>query len=236
MNARGLRRYVDDLLCGRRPRPFDADRFEAAQIRTAIELRAARTASGAPSEHFLTDLQRRLAARVPGARETPDPLNGPHATRRQVVVAASAAALAGGGGIVAGAATGHVFPDGHSRADRPSMQPSDGSWQVVAASADVPAGVMHPFDVGSVVGFVRRVNGQPEAISGVCTHQGCRLWFDRPLDQLRCPCHSTSFSPTGQVLGHLLRVAPDPLPRLEVRELGGSIEVFVAEKTPTEPA
>jgi cytochrome b6-f complex iron-sulfur subunit len=153
-----------------------------------------------------------------------------------VVVAASAAALAGGAGIVAGAATERVFLDDHSRADRPAMQPSDGSWQVVAASADVPAGVMHPFDVGSAVGFVRRVNGQPEAISEVCTHQGCRLWFDRPLDQLRCPCHSTSFSPTGQLLSHLLRIAPDPLPRLDVRERDGSIEVFVAEKPPTEPA
>jgi nitrite reductase/ring-hydroxylating ferredoxin subunit len=153
-----------------------------------------------------------------------------------VVVAASTAALAGGGGIVAGAATERVAPDGHSRADRPSMRPSDGSWQVVAASADVPAAVMHPFDVGSVVGFVRRVNGQPEAISGVCTHQGCRLWFDQPLDQLRCPCHTTSFSPTGQVLSHLLRIAPDPLPRLHVRERNGSIEVFVAQKPPTEPA
>jgi cytochrome b6-f complex iron-sulfur subunit len=236
MTARGLRRYVDDLLDGRRPRPFDADGFEAAQIRTAIELRAARTGSDAPSEHFPTDLQRRLAARVPGARETPDPLNGPHATRRQVVVAASTAALAGGAGIVAGAATERVAPDGHSHADRPSMRPSDGSWQVVAASADVPAAVMHPFDVGSVVGFVRRVNGQPEAISAVCTHQGCRLWFDQPLDQLRCPCHTTSFSPTGQVLSHLLPIAPDPLPRLDVRERNGSIEVFVAQEPPTEPA
>jgi Rieske Fe-S protein len=236
MNARGLRRYVDDLLNGRRPRPFDADGFEAAQIRTAIELRAARTASDAPSEHFLTNLHRRLAARIPGVHDTPDPLNGPHATRRQVVVAASAAALAGGAGVVAGAATERVTPDGHSRADRPWMQPSDGSWRVVAASADVPAGVMDPFDVGSVVGFVRRVNGRLEAISGVCTHQGCRLWFDQPLDQLRCPCHSTSFSPTGQVLSHLLPIAPEPLPRLEVRELDGSIEVFVADKPPTEPA
>jgi cytochrome b6-f complex iron-sulfur subunit len=236
MNPRGLRRYVDDLLDGRRPRPFDADRFESAQLRTAIELRAARTGSDAPSEHFLTDLQRRLAARMPGARKTPGRLSGPHATRRQVVVAASAAALAGGAGVVAGAATGRVAPDGHSRADGPSMQPSDGSWQVVAASADVPAAVMHPFDVGSVVGFVRRVNGQPEAISGVCTHQGCRLWFDQPLDQLRCPCHTTSFSPTGQVLSHLLRIAPDPLPRLDVRERNGSIEVFVAQKPPIEPA
>ena len=236
MNTRGLRRYVDDLLDGRRPRPFDADGFEAAQIRTAIGLRAARTASDAPREQFLTDLHRRLAARIPGVHDTPDPLPGPHATRRQVVVAASAAALAGGAGIVAGATSARVDFDGHSRADRPWMQPSDGSWRVVAASADVPAGVMYPFDVGSVVGFVRRVNGQPEATSGVCTHQGCRLWFDQPLDQLRCPCHSTSFSPTGQVLSHLLRIAPDPLPRLEVRQLDGSIEVFVADKPPTEPA
>jgi cytochrome b6-f complex iron-sulfur subunit len=236
MTARGLRRYVDDLLDGRRPRPFDADRFEAAQLRVAIKLRAARTGSDAPREHFLADLHRQLAARIPGTQETPDPLNGPHATRRQVVVAASTAALAGSAGIVAGAATERVAPDGHPRADGPAMQPSDGSWQVVAASADVPAGVMHPFDVGSVVGFVRRVNGQPEAISGVCTHQGCRLWFDQPLDQLRCPCHTTSFSPTGQVLSHLLPIAPDPLPRLDVREQNRSIEVFVANKTPTEPA
>jgi cytochrome b6-f complex iron-sulfur subunit len=236
MNTRGLRRYIDDLLYGRRPRPFDADDFEAAQIRTAVELRAARTASDAPNEHFLTDLRRRLAARMPHGRETLGHPTGPHTTRRQVVVVPSAAALAGGAGIAGGATSARVDFDGHSRADRPSMQPSDGSWQVVAASADVPAGVMHPFDVGSVVGFVRRVNGQPEAISGVCTHQGCRLWFDQPLDQLRCPCHSTSFSPTGQVLGHLLPIAPDPLPRLEVRELAGSIEVFVADKPPTEPA
>src|SRR4051812_37424873 len=76
MNARGLRRYIDDLLDGRRPRPFDADGFEAAQIRTAIELRAARTASDAPSEQFLTNLHRRLAARIPGVHNTPDPSTG----------------------------------------------------------------------------------------------------------------------------------------------------------------
>jgi cytochrome b6-f complex iron-sulfur subunit len=236
MNARGLHRYVDALLDGRRPRPFDADDFEAAQIRTAIELRAARTASDSPSEHFLTDLHRLLAARIPHGQDTPRPLPGPHPTRRQVVVGASAAALSAGAGIVAGATSARVIPDRHARDDEPSMQPSDGSWQVVAASADVPAGVMHPFDVGSVVGFVRRVNGQPEAISGICTHQGCRLWFDGSLDQLRCPCHSTWFSPTGQVLSHLLPSAPDPLPRLQVRELDGSIEVLVAVKPPTQPA
>ncbi len=30
MNARGLRRYVDDLVRGRRPKPFAPDAFEAS--------------------------------------------------------------------------------------------------------------------------------------------------------------------------------------------------------------
>ena len=81
------------------------------------------------------------------------------------------------------------------RASR-ELTPNDGRWMRVAASSDVPDGVMHPFDLGSVIGFVRRVDGKPEAVSGVCTHQGCRLWFDAPDDRLRCPCHSTSFAPS----------------------------------------
>jgi len=106
------------------------------------------------------------------------------------------------------------------------LTPNDGRWQRVAASSDVPDGTMHPFDLGSVTGFVRRVDGKPRAISGVCTHQGCRLWFDAPDDTLRCPCHTTSFSPTGQVLTHQLPIAPKPLPTLMVREVNGVIEVF----------
>jgi Rieske Fe-S protein len=91
---------------------------------------------------------------------------------------------------------------------------------------------MHPFENGSLIGFVRRVGGRPEAVSGICTHQGCRLWFDAPTDQLRCPCHSTSFSPTGRLLAHQLPIAPKPLPQLEVREVNGTIEVLA----PAEPA
>jgi nitrite reductase/ring-hydroxylating ferredoxin subunit len=106
------------------------------------------------------------------------------------------------------------------------LTPNSGSWQRVAVSSEVPDGRMHPFDLGSVSGFVRRVAGKPQAVSGVCTHQGCRLWFDAPDDRLRCPCHSTSFAPDGQVLTHQLPIAPKPLPTLMVREVNGVIEVF----------
>lgn len=106
------------------------------------------------------------------------------------------------------------------------LTPNTGRWMRVAASADVPDGVTRAFDLGSVSGFVRRVDGKAAAVSGVCTHQGCRLWFDAPDDRLRCPCHSTSFSPAGQVLTHQLPIAPKPLPALMVRERDGVIEVF----------
>jgi cytochrome b6-f complex iron-sulfur subunit len=234
MNAHGLRRYVDDLLRGRRPKPFRPDDFEAAQIRTAIDLQAARLGSDAPREEFLTDLRHRLAGQVDG---TSSPLRKPGTTRRHVIVGTSAAAAAAAAAVSIDRAlidSGQVA-DGDNNSSSGELIPNTGRWVRVAASAEVPDGVMRPFDLGSVVGFVRRVDGKPEAVSGVCTHQGCRLWFDAPDDQLRCPCHSTSFSPAGQVLTHQLPIAPKPLPTLMVRDQGGAIEVFVPPQ-PYQPA
>src|SRR6202000_300935 len=89
---RGMRRYIDDLLRGRRPKPFAPDDFEAAQIRTAIELRAAGLGAEGPSPEFLADLHQRLAEQMDEAPgETAPKLNS---TRRQVIVGTSAAAAA----------------------------------------------------------------------------------------------------------------------------------------------
>lgn len=222
MNARGMRRYVDDLLRGRRPKPFAPDDFEAAQIRTAIELRAAGHADAEPREEFLTDLQRRLDEQMNGAPAPPAPKQ--NTTRRQVIVGTSAAAAAAAAAVSIDRALISSPTPGPAVAGE--LTPNDGSWQRVASSAEVPDGVMHPFDLGSVTGFVHRVDGKPQAISGVCTHQGCRLWFDAQDDALHCPCHTTSFSPTGQVRTHQLPIAPKPLPALMVREVDGVIEVF----------
>ncbi|MGZ4515595.1 MAG: Rieske (2Fe-2S) protein [Mycobacterium sp.] len=231
MNARGLRRYVDDLLRGRRPRPFAPDDFEAAQLRTAIELRAAGRREE-PRQEFLDDLHRRLAEQMSDAPPQAAPKHS--STRRQVIVGTSAAAAAAVTAVSIDRAVITGQSGGLPAADRAPLTPNAGTWQRVAASSQVPDGIMHPFDLGSVSGFVRRVDGKPQAISGVCTHQGCRLWFDAPDDTLRCPCHSTSFSPSGQVLTHQLPIAPKPLPALLVREVDGVIEVF-APARPDQP-
>lgn len=217
MNAGKLRRYIDDMLRGRRPKPFRPDDFEAAQIRTAIDLQAARLGSDAPRQEFLAELRDRLAAQLDGAA----PRSAPNTTRRQVIVGTSAAATA----AVAAVSVERAMR-GRPTEVAGELTPSAGRWIRVAASAEVPEGATRPFDLGSVNGFVRRVDGEPRAVSGVCTHQGCRLWLDAPADRLRCPCHSTSFSPAGQVLTHQLPIAPKPLPALMVREHDGAIEVF----------
>src|ERR1700722_10534178 len=191
MNARGLRRYIDDLLRGRRPKPFRPDDIEAYQIRPAVDLQAARLGSDAPRQEFLTDLRHRLAAQQDGTAQ-PAPKFG--ATRRNVIVGTSAAAAVAAVSIDRALIDSGQVADGDNSGSA-KLTPNTGRWMRVAASAEVPDGVMRPFDLGSVIGFVRRVDGKPEAVSGVCTHQGCRLWFDAPDDRLRCPCHSTSFSP-----------------------------------------
>jgi cytochrome b6-f complex iron-sulfur subunit len=239
MDARALRRYVDDLLRGQRPKPFGPDDFAAAQIRTAIDLQAARPGVDAPRQEFLSDLHRRLAAQMEDSQPPAASVGWLATSRRQVMVGISAAAAA----VVAAVTADRLLlrgdrgsHGGNAPASAAEMVPNDGSWQPVAASSDVVSdGVMHPFERASLIGFVRRVDGRLEAVSGICTHQGCRLWFDKPDDQLRCPCHSTSFSPIGQVLAHQLPIAPKPLPGLEVREINGVIEVF-APAEPTQPA
>ena len=237
MSDRELHRSIDDLLAGRRPRPFTPNDFEAAQLATAIDLVAAREGADEPRPEFITSLKARLAQEksgVPWSETRPTADRSPSSTRRQVMIGTAAAATA----AVASVAVDRLsFP---ARIDQdqvaqggPEMVPTDGSWRTVADISALPEGAVHSFDLGSVSGFVRRTEGRVEAVSGACTHQGCKLWFDQSADRLRCPCHSTSFSPAGQVITHALPIAPKPLPHFEVRERSGVIEVLAP---PSQPA
>ncbi|MBN7440610.1 Rieske (2Fe-2S) protein [Mycobacteroides abscessus subsp. abscessus] len=228
MNPRGLRRYVDDLLRGRRPKSFRPDDFEAAQIRTAIELRASRPGDDAPSQEFLAELGRRLAEQISDTPVSSAPRRW-QASRRTVLVGTSTAAAAAAVAVTAD----HLMtptPQTDTHQAPGEIVPNTGSWQRVAVSNAVPDGGVHPFDLGFVNGFVRRVGGRVEAVSGVCTHQGCKLWFDGTNNRLQCPCHTTSFTTDGRVITHQLPIAPKPLPTLQVRETEGHIEVFAPDR------
>ncbi len=233
MSGRTVRRFVDGLLRGQRTEQARPDDVEAEEMRTAIELRAARTGSDSPREEFVTDLHRRLAEQMGEAPQADGRSWGPSGTRRQVVIGTGLAAASAATGIVIG--RNLLAPAQTPEATPPAqgvLEPNAGTWRTVGASADLPDKGALAFDLGSVRGFVHRADAQLEAVSGICTHQGCKLWLDAPESRLRCPCHSTSFSLEGETLTHQLPTAPAPLPKFEVREINGVIEVFA----PTEPA
>jgi cytochrome b6-f complex iron-sulfur subunit len=214
-----VRRFVEDLLRGRRPRGFRPDDEEAAQMRAAIELRAGRAGSGAASEEFVADLRRRLATELD---EDDDHGVVPiRSGRRRVLQFGSVAAA----GLAVGAVAARAASTPAEVAEGP-LVPNDGTWTRVAASTDLPDGGVRGFDVDGVTGFVRRDGGQVAAVSGICTHQGCALRLDAPARELRCPCHRTSFAVNGTLVSHQLPTPPRALPALSVREADGGIEVL----------
>jgi Rieske Fe-S protein len=229
VSGRTVRRFVEGLLRGQPTERARPDDFEAQQMKTAIELRAARLGSDSPREEFVTDLHRRLA----DAMDETTPTDwSPSSTRRQVVIGTGLAAASAAAGIVVGRTVlaGHNEPSTTPSAQG-VLEPNAGAWRAVGASVDLPDGAALGFDLGSVRGFVHRADAQLKAVSGICTHQGCRLWLDAPEQRLRCPCHTTSFSLEGKTVTHQLPIAPAPLPKLQVREINSVIEVFA----PTEP-
>jgi cytochrome b6-f complex iron-sulfur subunit len=225
---RGITRYVEDLLRSRRPRPFRASADDAAMARIAITLRSARPGSGAPAEEFVTGLHKRLAADldepIPGLTSgAPGQRAGQPGARprRSFVRAATVAA----GAAATGAGIDHLLTSGPPSAGV-AIRPDHGAWQTVLDSADLPDGAVRPFTLEAVFGFVERTGGRLRAVSGVCTHQGCRLMLDAGDTELMCPCHGATFGLGGAVLRHKLSFPLTALPRLAVREAAGVIQVF----------
>ena len=80
--------------------------------------------------------------------------------------------------------------------------------------------------MGTVSGFVEHGTEGVRAVSGGCTHQGCRLALDAPSRELVCPCHNATFTVTGQLVHHQLPTPPPPLPQIAVRVIEGAIQIF----------
>jgi cytochrome b6-f complex iron-sulfur subunit len=221
MTGRALRRYVEDLLHGRRPRGFAATEDDVATLQAAITLRAAGPGADGPRAEFVDALQQRLAAELDDA---PPIRTASWGLGRRGL-------LAGGAAVAAASAVVGVVVDRTLLTDRPSpsagtLTPVDAAWQTVAASEQLPEGAVRAFDLGAVVGFVARTDGVVAAVSGTCTHQGCRLTLNAPSRQLDCPCHMTVFAIDGELVEHQLPEPPAPLPHIATREVDGDVQVY----------
>jgi cytochrome b6-f complex iron-sulfur subunit len=223
---RGVRRFVRDLLRQRPTKPFTPDRADEAQLRAAIALRAAGADSG-PSDEFVESLRERLRTELDSAAPAELPRGGSRRRFVTSVAAASAASIGLGAAIERGlAGAGSAVTADPPPSDQ-TVMPDKGEWRAVVAAEDLPDGGVRPFDAGTMIGFVHRSGDELHAVSGVCTHLGCKLALDAAARQLNCPCHNAAFAVDGAVLHHRLPIALPPLPKLMVRESEGLVQVFV---------
>ncbi len=217
-------RFVDDLLHGRRPRRFDASADEVEAMKAAAGLASARVGADLPSKAALDRIHGKLAARLDES-----PALNRNVTRRVLLrtFGTAAAAMVIGVGldeVVTRQGKAPVESDGGAST---VLMPDGGAWKPVASVTQLPAGHAMTVSTGAIDAVIVNDGGTISALSGICTHLGCRLQPDDAGRKLDCPCHQTAFGWTGKVLYYRLKAEPPTLPTIPSRVNGDQIELFV---------
>jgi cytochrome b6-f complex iron-sulfur subunit len=219
-SADRVARFVDDLLHGRRPYRFEATPEEAEAITTAAGLAAARVGADVPDKAALDRIHQRLAEALDES-----PTLDRRLSRRAWLRTAGAAAAA----VVVGVGLDELVKsrqESGGAGGAATLLPDNGTWRPVAAVTDLPSGHAMTVSTASVDAVIINDGGTITAMSGVCTHLGCKLQPDDANRKLNCPCHQTSFGWSGKVLYYRLQAAPPNLPRIPSRVNDGQIELY----------
>jgi Rieske Fe-S protein len=220
-------RLAEAILAGERVPEGQLDQADAAALRAAIELRAARPGADSPSEAFVTDLRRQIsAAQAAGEPDENTTAAGEWSFGRRALLAAAGASVAAG--VVGAVAEAALSGSGHAtNAATGRIVPDDGEWVPVADDVALVDGQVQRFATPTTVGFVVNKGGVLSGVSGACSHQGCLLKLNQQAERLDCPCHRTSFGLDGSLLFYQLKQAPAPLPTIDVRRRDGRIEALL---------
>ncbi len=97
-----------------------------------------------------------------------------------------------------------------------------GGRVAVADEADLPVGKGQVFSVANKPVLVIHTPEGFRALSAVCTHLGCIVYWDEGRKVIACPCHAAFFNTNGAVISG---PPPSPLSTLRVEVQGGRIYV-----------
>ena len=215
-------RFVDDLLRRRRPERFEATPEEAEAMTAAAGLASARVGADLPDKAALDRIHARLSAALDDT-----PALDRRLTRRAWLrtAGAAAAAVAIGVGLDELARSRQSpAPGGGGSA---TLMPDGGTWRPVASVTSIPPGHAMQVSTASLDAVIVNDGGNISALSGVCTHLGCKLQPDDTNRKLDCPCHQTAFAWSGKVLYYRLQSAPANLPRIPSRvNDAGQVELY----------
>jgi nitrite reductase/ring-hydroxylating ferredoxin subunit len=178
-----IEKIVSDLLRGKRLKLRAGDAEEKEAITTAARLAGARTGPQRMNPAFRKRLERALEQAPEEGRIT---------RRAALVAGVGLAAGAAGGALLGRASVTPVVSQGGQAID-----PSDGRWIDVAAMSDLKEGAGKLVAAGSVRAFVFRKGDGVSAVSSICSHLACELWWDGDNAHLACPCHPAAFHRDG---------------------------------------
>jgi cytochrome b6-f complex iron-sulfur subunit len=220
-SADRVARFVDELLHGRRPHRFEATPEEAEAMMAAASLSAARVGADVPEKAALDRIHQRIAQALDES-----PVMDRRFSRRVWLRSAGAAAAA----VVIGVGLDEVVrnrQESGAGGSSATLLPDNGTWRPVAAVTQIPSGHAMLVSTASLDAVIVNDGGTITAVSGVCTHLGCKLQPDDANRKLNCPCHQTAFGWSGKVLYYRLKAAPANLPQIPSRVNNGQVELYI---------
>ena len=220
--AERFEQYLDALVRGERPSPDHVGSSDEAEMaRTAAELAAAASMAQAgphgadPAPAFVEQLRLRMrqADQAIASLKVPPPVRSVAPSETSFapfdlsrIRISRRALLQGGAGAAVGLAAGALglaalrpSPPQRPLGGDTALVGGEGFWQGVATLASLPPGSAMRFTTASFDGYVVNDEGQIRALSSVCTHMGCTLYFRPDWKDLRCPCHGASFNLKGEL-------------------------------------
>jgi cytochrome b6-f complex iron-sulfur subunit len=133
---------------------------------------------------------------------------------KYILLGVSAAATAGG---VLAPIIAYLWPPKQAAA-------AGGGRVAVANTADLPVGKGEVYSVNNKPVLVIHTADGYHALSAVCTHLGCILFWSEQRAVIACPCHAGFFNTNGDVISG---PPPAPLPVYRVQVEGDQIYVEV---------
>ena len=169
----------------------------------------------------------------PASQSSSSPAAEGETNRRDFLSSCSGAAMAfglvGSYGTLVAMAGRFLYP----------ANPDPKAWIYLAHVDEVPPGQSLEFKtpLGSPVVVARLGKGDRVedyiALSSVCPHLGCQVFWEPQNDRFFCPCHNGTFDRTGKATGGPPAKANQNLIRFPLRLEGGSLFIQVPLVGPT---
>jgi len=98
---------------------------------------------------------------------------------------------------------------------------------LVAREGEIPLGQAKRLIIGGKPVFVVHLEDGYKVFSGICTHLGCIVRWEKEKERFYCPCHKGVFNKRGEVVSG---PPPEPLVPFRVERESGLVFMYVEEK------